>query len=303
MNDTAGIDMREGVLRASLRLMRPRQWIKNAFVLAPLFFSRKLLDVEAVTAGIAATAVFCLIASAIYVFNDLRDVASDRQHPTKRTRPIAAGAVSPALAVALMVGLCIAALALMIACALPAKFLILAAIYFAISIAYTLWTKQVPLLELFSVAFGYVLRVLAGCEAAVVEPSPWILSATMVIALLIVFGKRRAEFAEIEDAVALRASLRGYTLDFLDSAISMLGGMAVVFYLLYVLSDYAAARYHNPIGMLATALFVSFGVLRYILLIKSGRGADAPTDLILRDPGILASVALWIATFAMVIYL
>jgi 4-hydroxybenzoate polyprenyltransferase len=278
---------------AFLQLMRPRQWVKNFFVLAPLFFGLELFDAQsALRIGIAFI-IFCLLASAMYVFNDLHDAEADKLHPKKRLRPIAAGAISQSQAMIIGIALLVAAVILAVLVDFSAKFYACLAIYTALSVLYSLGLKRVNLVEIFIVASGYVIRVLAGCAAIGAHPSVWILSATGVIALLIVAGKRRSEI-EINPASTL-----AYSLSFLDSAIGILGAATIVTYLLFTTSDYATQRYGEHV--IGTAVFVMYGVLRYVQLIKDGK-ADDPTTLVLKDNGIRLCLILWVATFFALIY-
>lgn len=279
-----------------VKLLRPRQWVKNVFVVVPLFFGFKFGDPYSVAAMALAFVTFCCVSSAIYVFNDLRDIEADRQHPKKRFRPLAAGTVSIPVAYVSIAALALCAAACIMVARLPPSFIFITATYAGMSLSYSLGLKNVPLLELFVVASGYVLRVIAGCHAIDVLPSPWILGAAGSVALLIVSGKRRAEMAENLDPDANRRSLAGYTPSYLDSVISVLGAVTIMQYLMFVSSDYAIKRYGSEAVML-TVVFVAYGVLRYIQLIKVGQGADSPTDLVTRDPGLIGAVLLWVATF------
>lgn len=285
-----------------LRLMRPRQWAKNVFVAAPLFLSGNLLVPEAFLTCALATGLFCLVSGGIYVFNDIRDLPQDRVHPKKRFRPLAAGTVPVSMAWGLL-----AVLASMVAGAaaitsLPRAFWWVIGIYAVNSIAYSVRLKHVSLVELFVLASGYVLRVLAGCWALEVEPSQWLLVSTAVLALLMAAGKRRAEIAEGHDPDKNRRSLHGYNERFLDSMITMLAATALVSYLMFTVSDYAAKRFGNDL-LMVTAVFVGLGLLRYMQMTKAGKGADSPTDLVLQDTMLLAAVGGWTAVFAFVLYL
>ena len=196
---------------AMLRLMRPRQWLKNGFVLAPLFFSKQLFDVEMIGRSLLAFAAFSLIASFLYILNDWRDVDADRSHPRKRGRPLAAGEVTSSeaamVAAASFVGGGLIVLALWPAPGLLATL----AVYVAVTLGYTAGLKHVALLELFLLASGYVLRVVGGALAIDVPPSPWILVASGLLALLITAGKRRADIAEELRPAPIGTPERGYS--------------------------------------------------------------------------------------------
>ena len=184
---------------ALIQLLRIRQWVKNGFVLAPMFFSSEMFHSTAVLRGLAAFVVFCLLSSAVYIFNDWRDLESDRAHLKKRSRPLAAGTVSVPTALSLVAALIAGAGILTILLDLPKGFSVTLAIYVAINVSYSLGLKQVPLLELFLVASGFMLRLLAGAYALQVQLSPWITIATATLALLVTVGKRRGDIAQQND--------------------------------------------------------------------------------------------------------
>lgn len=285
-----------------IRLLRPIQWIKNAFVLAPLFFGFRLGDPQAVAHALLAVAIFCLVSSAVYIFNDLRDMAADRAHPKKRSRPLASGAVKPGAAIAIMATLLALAIGLTYLAGFDRNFVASILVYVAANLSYSLGLKNVALLELFLVASGYVIRVITGCFAVEVEPSQWLLGSTAVVALLLVTGKRRAEIADALDVDNNRQSLRGYNLAFLDSMLSMLGSITIITYLMFTVSDYAVDRYGSRYLMLS-AVFVAYGVFRYLQVVKTSSGADAPTELVTSDGGLIGAVVLWALFMAIQLYL
>lgn len=284
------------------KLLRPLQWLKNGFVLAPLLFGLKAGDSTALARTFAAAAIFSLVASAVYIVNDWRDMADDRAHPRKRMRPLASGAVGlgPALVVALV--LSGGAAAIYLSAHLPASFASTLLVYAALSLAYSFGLKRVALLELFIVASGYVLRVLAGCQAADVPPSQWLFGTTATVALLLVTGKRRAEMAENVNTTDKRRSLDGYTLEFLDTLLTITASITVMTYMAFTLSDEVIARYGSE-NLLLSGAFVAFGVFRYMQIVKVGRGADSPTELVISDPGIAGAVIGWLLFMAAKIYL
>ncbi len=284
-----------------LRLLRPNQWVKNAFVVAPLFFSQHLFDENKVLMTAVGFIAFSLTASALYILNDLNDREGDRRHPTKRLRPLAAGAVSVSQAVMLVALLTGAVILLLFLSAPPKEFIAVLCAYAFITICYSLGLKNVSLLELFMVASGYVLRVIGGSILVAATPSTWILFTSGVAALLIVSGKRRADMVDHSDKGEHRKSLRGYTVSFLDQMIAVCAGMAILSYILFTVSDYALVRFQSTY-LVATSVFVAFGILRYLQLVNAGRGGDDPNRLITRDPGIIASVLLWVLSLYAIIY-
>jgi decaprenyl-phosphate phosphoribosyltransferase len=282
------------------RLLRVRQWVKNAFVLAPLFFGFELLHRQSLLRAAAAFAIFCAVSSAVYIFNDWRDLEADRLHRLKRSRPLPSGDVSLRAAALLFAALmAIAAIVAMVA-ALPREFFVVLAIYVLVNVGYSLGLKQISLIELFLVASGFVLRLLAGAFAIGVHLSQWILIATAMVALLLTVGKRRADIAQQYDVEAGRKSLMAYNVAYLDLVLSALTGGTLVVYLLFCASDYAVGRFGAMV--LATALPVALGLLRYLQLVTvTGKGAS-PTDLVLDDLGMLAILAVFVLMFSALIY-
>lgn len=275
-----------------IALLRPKQWVKNAFVFAPLVLSQSLTEPSAVLSALGAALVFCALASAIYIVNDWCDIKADRAHPEKRRRPLAAGTVTKPQAVGLLAGLLAIAAALMVLTGASTGFVIVTAIYVLQSVSYSFGLKHVPLLELFVVASGYVLRVIAGCFILDIEPSRWILLATGLVAMLITVGKRRADLTAAIEAEKFRKSLQAYSVSFLDQIMSVCAAMAIMSYVLFTISDYAVERF-GKFYMFETSVFVAFGVFRYLqITAMPGAGGD-PTTVVTRDKPLIICVLLW----------
>jgi len=287
-------------MKAMARLLRVRQWVKNVFVLAPLFFGFELLNRTALVHAAAAFVIFCVVSSAVYIFNDWRDIEADRAHVQKRHRPLASGAVSLPSAGLLFLGLVAVALAVALVSDLPRSFFAVLGLYVLINVGYSLGLKHVSVLELFMVASGFLLRLLAGIYAIQAQHSPWIMIATAMVALLLTVGKRRDDIAQQYDVDTNRKSLAQYNLAYLDLVLAALTGGTLVVYLLFCVSDYAVHRF-SP-AVLITSVPVAFGLLRYLqLVLVKGKGA-APTDLVLQDPGLVATLAIFILMFGVLIY-
>jgi 4-hydroxybenzoate polyprenyltransferase len=288
------------VIRSLAALLRVRQWVKNGFVLAPLFFSSEMTNAAAVGRAASAFVVFCLVSSAVYIFNDWRDIESDRRHAKKALRPLASGHVPITVALALMAALLAAAAAMIDFAHLPRSFAITVAVYLAINAGYSLGIKHVPVIELLFVASGFLIRLVGGGYAVPIELSPWIIIATGMLALLISIGKRRADIAQDNDPARERKSLEGYNIGFLDACLSALSGSTIVVYLLFCVSDYAIQRFGA--NVLITSVPVLVGLLRYLQLIMvHGRG-ESPTDLVLTDGCMLAILAFFGLIFTYLIY-
>lgn len=290
------IDMR---LPPIIRLLRPKQWIKNSFVAAPLFFTPDKVTTASLLDVLVGFAVLCMVASAVYCLNDLRDAEGDRNHPVKKDRPIASGAISPAAAMVLMVLLLAGGVALA-AWRVPVILWVVGA-YFAINIAYTVRLKHIAILDVLIVAFGFVLRVEAGALIVDIEPSAWILIVTGLLALFIALAKRRDDIVRDLDADH-RKSLGGYTLPFLDGCLMAVLSTLLVSYLIFTTDQAVMARLGSE-KLYFTGPFVVAGVLRYLQLTIVYERSGSPTDLVYRDPGLQLSVAGWLATFIWLLYL
>lgn len=244
-----------------LRLCRPHQYVKNAFVLAPLFFANHLFNVPALGRTLLATFAFCLVASAVYVLNDLQDLADDRRHPVKRLRPLASGAVSVGVAVAF--GSFLAAIGLVLAWWLGVKVLSLLSGYLLLNFAYSLGLKRLSLVDVSVIALGFVLRIYVGGAAADVPLSQWIVLLTALLALFLALAKRRDDLVLADRGHGnLRASLVGYNREFLATAMALVATLVCVAYLMYTLEDTVVARVGDA-HLCFTALFVVLGFLRY----------------------------------------
>lgn len=268
------------MLKAILKTMRPRQWTKNVFVLAALVFDRQLFTLDSVLRSVGGMLLFCLLSSSVYIINDIRDVEADRQHPTKRNRPIASGKLPVPVAIGTVVVLL--AVTFTLAFLLSRQFFIIAALYFAINLAYSLGLKNVLLVDVLIIAAGFVLRVAAGVSLIEVERfSPWLYVVTTLGALYIGFGKRRAEVMLLEqNANQHRKVLDGYTLPFLDQMITIVSSTTVIAYSLYTFS---APNLPSNHAMMLTIPFVLYGIFRYLYLIHIRNEGGAPEEILLRD--------------------
>lgn len=287
------------MLPAIIRLLRPKQWIKNGFVAAPLFFTPEKVSAGSLLDVLAGFAVFCMVASAVYCLNDLRDAEADRGHPVKKNRPVASGAISPATAM-IMMALLLAGGAALGAWRVPAILWVVGA-YFALNIAYTLHLKQIAIIDVLIVAFGFVLRVEAGALIVGITPSAWILIVTGLLALFIALAKRRDDIVRDLNAQH-RKSLDGYTLPFLDGSLMAVLSTLLVSYLIFTTDQAVMARLGSE-QLYFTGPFVIAGVLRYLQLTIVYERSGSPTDLVYRDLGLQLSVAGWLVTFVWLLYL
>ena len=282
-----------------LTTLRPKQWFKNLFVGVPLMFSLRLDDSDAFLRTLAAFGLFCLVSGSVYVINDLVDAEKDRRHPTKCNRPIASGKLSPQVARAFV--LAVIPLSLGAGYVLDPRCSVTLAGYFALNLTYSFFLKNVPYVDVFTIAAGFVLRVLAGAHAIDVEPSGWLMLCTALISMFQGFGKRAHELAAAgERATKQRAVLAYYRLDALRWMLHILGVVTAVVYGMYVQSDYAKATFGG--GLIYTLPFSIIGILRFIHLASSRYDAESPTEEMLRDPWFMVNFSLWLLATGAVLY-
>lgn len=288
------------ILRALLKTMRPRQWTKNAFLFAALVFDGKLFHRADFLHTLAGFALFCLVSSAVYIFNDLMDIEADRQHPVKRTRPIAAGILSVPLA--LLWGIALTALAFVLAWPLGWPFTLTLLLYLALMLTYSKFLKHIPILDVLVIAGGFVLRVHAGVTLIVVERfSPWLYVIMTLLALYLGFGKRRAELALLaKDANLHRKVLDGYTIPLLDQYIGIVSATTIVAYSLYTFFRPEAPGNH---ALMLTIPFVVYGIFRYLYLVQVEHAGGAPEDILLSDRPLQIAILLWGLSVLAIFYL
>ena len=277
-----------------IRSLRPSQWVKNTVVFAGLIFSLHFNLTTDLIRSVAAFAIFCALASAVYLFNDIRDREGDREHPKKRNRPIAAGRVSVTTAGITSAILFVAGLAA--ATLLGRPFLIAVAIYVLLNLAYSSGLKHVPILDVMIVAAGFVIRAVAGAVVINVAISPWLIVCTSLLALFLGFGKRRWELETLgSDASKHRVALEGYTIHLVDQLIAVTTASTVVAYALYTTAHETQEKFGSS-ELIWTLPFVIYGVFRYLYLIHGEKKGGNPTRALMTDIPILIDVALWLAT-------
>ena len=283
-----------------IHAMRPREWVKNVFVLAALVFTKRIFEPGDLLQGSLAFACFCLISGAAYLFNDIRDRENDRQHPLKRRRPIASGALR--VSVAAIAAVLLALIALIGGFYVHPHFGIVLLIYAVLNIAYTLYLKHIVILDVMIIAAGFLLRAIGGAVAIQVAISSWFILCTMLLALFLGFAKRRHELALLEgDASTHRRILAEYSPQFLDQIIAIVTAGALVSYALYTMSpeviEKLGTKYLN-----LTIPFVIYGMLRYLYLIYKKDGGGNPTSTVLGDIPLLIACALWLLTLGVILY-
>ncbi len=280
--------------------MRPAQWAKNLFVLAPLVFAHGLLSGALVGRGLAAFGAFCAASSAVYLFNDLRDRESDRHHPLKRHRPIAAGTLPASLAAA--AAALLGAVAVAVALWLGPAFALILALYLAQNLLYSMGLKEVVILDVLLISVGFVLRVLGGGAAVGVEVSRWLLLCTIFLALFLAASKRRHELELLDErARDQRQVLSHYSPAFLDQMINVVTASAVVSYALYAVAPETTEKYDTQ-NLVYTIPLVLFGIFRYLYLVYQHPGEESPTEALLTDRPFLLNLILWGAAVVWIVY-
>ena len=261
--------------------MRPKQWIKNGFVLAPLIFSGKFAETPSVVNALFAVALFCIASSAAYIVNDMQDIDSDRRHPVKsKSRPLAAGLISKRAALTLLASLYIALLAGLV---VAPKVVAVIAVYLVVNLAYSAVLKYQPVVDIFTVAIGFVLRVYAGAMALDVPVSSWMFVTTLCLALFLAAVKRRQELKQ--RGTEGRKVLENYSVSLVDRYAEMAATGALVFYSMFVMSD-------KP-KLVITVPLVLFGLFRYWYVVETLDGGESPTDALLSDWQLLLTVVVW----------
>lgn len=325
MNDTHTRQTGKGSLAtALLRLLRPSQWIKNVFVFAPVLFGGALLDMQALLAALVAFFAFSFAASSIYCFNDIHDVADDRRHPEKCHRPIASGVISVAQAYALMTLMFCLSVASTLLLALPTaasgarqaaggplltpavstalSTLGVVVFYWLLNLAYCARLKQYAIIDVCIVAFGFVLRMLAGGEAAGITLSHWIVLMAFLITLFMSFAKRRDDVLRMEQTgEAPRKNTIRYNSTFMDQALTITASVTLVCYIMYTVSPEVMENFHSD-KLYLTSIFVLLGLLRYIQIAVVDKKSGNPTKVVLHDRFIQLDLLAWTVTFILIIY-
>jgi 4-hydroxybenzoate polyprenyltransferase len=280
--------------------MRPKQWTKNGVVFAALIFSQHLGDPSSVERSALAFVIFCFLSSAVYLLNDVFDLANDRAHPDKCRRPVAVGEVPPVLAVA--TGLSLGAGALLAGYFLSPRLAAIGAVYLVSNLLYSIWLKKVVILDVMVISMGFVLRAVAGGLVIQVEVSAWLILCTILLSLFLALCKRRQELNQLENATEYRGILKEYSIEYLDQMITIVTAATIVAYSSYTLS----ADVQQKLGtayLYLTVPFVIYGIFRYLYLIHRKEMGGSPTEALLADRPLLGSIMLWVAAAVLILYL
>ena len=283
-----------------VKLARPAQWLKNGIILLALIFAGEMTHPKKVELTLLAIAIYCLLSSAVYTFNDLVDREKDREHPLKKRRPIASGKVSVGTATVMILILC--GVGLVGAWLMNMAFFITAAVFLGLNVLYTLWLKNIVIVDAMAIAFGFVVRAYAGAFAIEVPASKWMLINTLLLALFLAFGKRRHELIVLEEgATAHRKILGKYSPYLLDQLIAVVTPSVLVMYMLYSFSTEVSVKLGTQ-NLFATIPFVVYGLFRYLYLIHKEEKGGSPTHILITDVPIMTTVVLWLITSSLVLY-
>ena len=288
------------MINAIIKTMRPRQWTKNVLVLAGLIFSKNLSNPVLLFKTLVAFFVFCLLSSTVYIINDLKDITSDRYHPTKKFRPLASGQLKPSTAIASAATLIIFAFALSLF--LGKNFIFVGLIYFTLLTFYSFLFKKIVILDVLVLSSGFVLRAIAGAVAIEVSISSWLLTCTIFLALFLSLSKRRNEIVVLgTQANHHREILAEYSLGLLDQFIAIVTACALISYSLYTADDETVARLGTE-NLVYTIPFVIFGIFRYLYLVHKKSLGGSPDRVLIEDKPELINNILWLITVAFIIY-
>lgn len=283
-----------------IKLARPGHWIKNSVVLAALFFAGVADNSQSVLLALAAAGVFCLLSSAIYTLNDIIDREQDKNHPLKKSRPLASGEISVAKATIFLSALTI--LGFLGARIIGHHLLMISALFFILNVLYSIWLKHIVILDVMAIALGFVFRAYAGAAAIEVPASKWMLINTLFLALFLGFGKRRHELVYLEEhATAHRKILDKYSPYLLDQLIGVVTATVVVAYMLYTFSTEVSEKLGTEYLYL-TVPFVAYGIFRYLYLIHKEEEGGSPTRVLISDKPLMINIILWLITVIAILY-
>ena len=285
--------------RQIIVLVRPEHWVKNLFVFIPAFFAARLDEPLVLRDAILGFVAFSLIASAVYVLNDMVDAPQDRNHPDKNRRPVASGAISPSQAIVILVILL--GLGTTLSACLNTNMLILTLLYFVVNLFYSFSLKHIALIDVSLIGLGFLLRIFAGGAVTGVAVSQWLIVLTFLLALILGLAKRRGEYVIAMGESNFRKALEGYNLPFLDVSITVCSTVAIVAYLMYCFSPEVTERIGSD-KIYFTAFFVILGILRYLQLTLVFNKTESPTRALLRDLFLQLVLLAWIGAFAWLLY-
>lgn len=284
------------------KLIRPKQYVKNLLVFFPLFFALKIHDIELLKNAFSAFLAFCFAASSIYIINDIKDIKSDIAHPEKKKRPIASGRIK--IKTAAIMSIFFMAISLLISFYSSMNLSIIIVAYLLINLFYSFGLKNIPLIDVFIISAGFLMRLLAGTEYGSVPgilPSHWIIIMTFLLSLFLAFAKRRDDLVLAEKGVDVRKSIEGYSIEFINASMSVMSAVLIVSYLLYTL-DQGVKEHFKTGNLYATAFFVILGIFRYMQLTLVFQKSGSPTDMVFKDRFLQLTILGWISLFLLFAY-
>ena len=285
-----------------IKLLRPKEWAKNLFLFIPSFFAGKFFDSHSVLLLTAGFFAFSFLASSLYIINDYRDIEDDRKHPEKRYRPLAAGMVNKHTAIA--ISICLLLLGVLVGYLIDTsgKFLFIAGIYYVMNICYSFGLKNKSILDILIVAAGFVLRVKGGAILAEVDTTEWFIIMTFLLALFMAIAKRRDDvILKASTGTEMRKSMKGYSLEFLNTLLALFCAILIVSYINYTVSGSSYEKFGHRLYY--TSLFVIAGIMRYLQITFIQNKAGSPTEILYKDRFIQITIILWMASFFVILYL
>ena len=287
-------------MKSFIQLIRPKDWAKNLFLFVPLFFAGLLFNAEIIFQLFSGFICFSLVASSIYIINDYRDIEDDKKHPVKKMRPLASGTVKKSTAIIIAIIFLVAGFAG--AWLLRDKFMFVLGIYFLLNLAYSFGLKSIPILDIIIIAIGFVLRIKAGSVLAKIALSEWLIIMVFLLALFMAIAKRRDDvLLKLSSGNDMRKAVKGYNLDFINTALSLICAVIIVAYFMYTTSPEIVARLQTY-RLYYTCLFVLAGIFRYLQLIYVQQDSQSPTKILYKDRFIQVTILLWIISFYMILY-
>jgi decaprenyl-phosphate phosphoribosyltransferase len=286
-------------MRAYLKLIRPEQYVKNFFIIAPLFFGGAFLNTALLLQVVLAIVAFSLAASSIYIINDFFDINEDRSHPVKSKRPLASGKIKVRNAFFLQAILML--FALILAFFLSTELFGVICLYIVMNILYSKWLKHVAILDINIIAIGFVLRLLAGAAVSGIQPSIWILLITYLLALFLGIAKRRTDVILAQNGKEVRKNIEGYNLVFIDTVLGVLASIVIVSYIFYCIAPENQKHYHSDL-LYVSIIFVVNGIFRYLKLALVDQSTYSPTLIVLKDRFIQITIACWILLMSYLLY-
>ena len=282
-----------------LKLIRPHHYLKNLFIFLPAFFAGRAADTSLYFPLAITFISFCLTASAVYIFNDIRDRTEDQNHPIKKDRPLASGKISLGFAIGAM--FVFLGLGLGLSFLINLDFLFILSIYVLLNFLYSLHLKKIAILDLFIIALGFILRLFAGSVATDVPLSMWIIIMTFLLALFLAMAKRRSDYLLSQKGHDVRKNIEGYNLPFINTSLSILAGVTVVAYIMYTTSPFVLIQFESD-RLYLTTIFVLFGLLRYLQLALVEEKSGSPTKVLMKDFYLQVTLLAWMISFFLIIY-